>query len=71
MERQDRYLVTGGNGQVAQAVQNRLFTLPGSQVKPREMVDITSKKSVERCVDSIKPDAVINCAGYSGFLAGR
>jgi dTDP-4-dehydrorhamnose reductase len=67
MERHDRYLVTGGNGQVAQAVQNRLFTLPGSQVKPREMVDITSKKSVERCVDSIKPDAVINCAGYSDF----
>ncbi|QSX28903.1 dTDP-4-dehydrorhamnose reductase [Shewanella cyperi] len=60
-----KVLITGGNGQVAKALQQ---TMPGEwqSVAPGHAeLDITNAKSVEACIAVVRPDVVINCAAYT------
>lgn len=61
-----RYLITGGNGLIGKDVYNFL-NLIGQDVilTTRQDLDIMSLKMTRDRIKSIRPDVVINCAGYS------
>jgi len=60
-----KVLITGGSGDIAQAFsqvfEKKLFKVfaPG-----RDVLDVTDPNVVERYVGQVKPDVVVNCAGY-------
>ncbi len=53
--------ITGGGGDVAQAIaaRFRFYTAPD-----RFDMDVTDNEAVERLMAAVKPDVLINCAGY-------
>ena len=61
-----KYLITGKNGQLAQSFIKRFekqsidFTAPDES-----QLDITNPKVVDRVVETLKPDVIINCAAYN------
>jgi dTDP-4-dehydrorhamnose reductase len=61
-----RYLITGKNGQLAQAFIRR-FKKEGVEYQAPEesQLDITNASAVDQAVASWKPDVVINCAAYN------
>ena len=61
-----RYLITGKNGQLAQAFIQR-FEKEGVEYQAPEesQLDITNASAVDQAVASWKPDVVINCAAYN------
>jgi dTDP-4-dehydrorhamnose reductase len=61
-----KYLITGKNGQLAQAFINRFEKQSIAFSAPDEsQLDITNPKVVDRVVDALKPDVIINCAAYN------
>ena len=61
-----RILVTGGNGQLGMSLRNLVNTTDSSFLfTDVEEMDITSADSIERVMESFKPDVVINCAAYT------
>lgn len=61
-----KYLITGANGQLAQAFKRRFETrsIEFSAVT-KSQLDITGQKAVFAAVASYKPDVIINCAAYN------
>ena len=61
-----RYLITGKNGQLAQAFIQR-FEKEGIEYQaPEESeLDITNASAVDQAVAAWKPDVIINCAAYN------
>lgn len=61
-------LITGGKGQLGRALcdQNRLLQLP-FQIKAVDCdeLDITDQDAVNRMVEQVKPQFIINCAAYT------
>jgi dTDP-4-dehydrorhamnose reductase len=60
------YLITGKNGQLAQAFINRFEERSIDFQAPDEsQLDITNQKVVAGVVATLKPDIIINCAAYN------
>jgi len=61
-----KILITGGNGMVARAAK-RIFESRGDEVVSvtREDLDISSRDYVRSLMNSVRPDAVVNCAAYT------
>ncbi|MGQ0601346.1 MAG: dTDP-4-dehydrorhamnose reductase [Anaerolineales bacterium] len=57
-----RALITGGKGQLGQAL---LARLPGAAGIGRPEVDITQANAVEAAVDAHRPDIIIHCAAMT------
>lgn len=61
-----KYLITGKNGQLAQAFIKRFEKQSIEFSAPDEsLFDITNLKVVDRVVETLKPDVIINCAAYN------
>lgn len=61
-----KILITGGNGMVARAAK-RIFEFRGDEVVSvtKEDLDISSREDVRSVMNSVRPDAVVNCAAYT------
>jgi 3-oxoacyl-[acyl-carrier protein] reductase len=60
-----KVLITGGNGDIAQAIKKILETQGYRVFSPsRVEMDVTNFESIEDTIGSIKPDILINNAGY-------
>jgi dTDP-4-dehydrorhamnose reductase len=66
-----KYLVTGGNGQVGMALRALLPVEFASYVKTRESLDITHSRNAVARILALRPDAVINCAAYTNVRAAE
>jgi dTDP-4-dehydrorhamnose reductase len=61
-----KYLITGRNGQLAQAFIKRFEQQSRDYVAPDESkLDITNSAAVAAVVGAYKPDIIINCAAYN------
>jgi dTDP-4-dehydrorhamnose reductase len=61
-----RVLVTGSRGMLAQAVRAELARRGHDVVAPDESgLDVTRSEVVDRVVDEVAPDAVVQCAAYT------
>ncbi len=61
-----KYLITGKNGQLAQAFIKRFEEKSIDFRAPDEsQLDISNKKVVANVVSTLKPDVIINCAAYN------
>jgi dTDP-4-dehydrorhamnose reductase len=61
-----KYLITGKNGQLAQAFVRRLDRQNTEYAAPEEAcLDITDRAIVADVVRSFQPDVIINCAAYN------
>jgi dTDP-4-dehydrorhamnose reductase len=61
-----KYLITGKNGQLAQAFIKRFEKQSINFSAPDEsQLDITNPKVVDHLVETLKPDVIINCAAYN------
>lgn len=61
-----KYLITGKNGQLAQAFIKRFEHQGSAYAAPEEsQLDITDPDSVAHAVSFSKPDIIINCAAYN------
>lgn len=61
-----RYLILGANGQLGKQFTRDLLVRNISFAAPEEKdCDITSVDVLSRCIDSVKPTVVINCAAYN------
>ena len=60
-----RVLITGGSGDIAQAIK-RLLEQSGYEVyaPSRNEMDVTNLKSIQAVVEEYKPDVLVNNAGY-------
>lgn len=60
-----KVLITGGSGDIAQAIKEQLI-IEGYDVyaPPRQELDVTDWKSIEKAISSYVPDVLINNAGY-------
>jgi len=61
----EKYLVTGGNGQLGMAMRRLMPYELVSYIKTREALDIASARISLARITSLGPDAVINCAAYT------
>lgn len=61
----ERYLVTGGNGQLGSALRREVPYELVSYVKTREALDITRHRRSAASIAALNPQAVINCAAYT------
>ncbi len=60
-----KILVTGENGQVAQALKSQNSSNVSLVVLGRPELDISNKASIEKAIHAHKPDCVINPAAYT------
>ena len=62
-----RLLITGGNGQLGQSLQEAGSRFPSLVMMPTDIktMDITDPDSVSQMMDDFKPDCLINCAAYT------
>jgi len=61
-----KYLITGKNGQLARTFIKRFEKQSVDFSAPDEsQFDITNQKIVNRVVETLKPDVIINCAAYN------
>ena len=58
-------LISGRNGQLAQALQQRLAGLGRLQVLGREQLDLAEPERIRRTMRELRPDLVINAAAYT------
>jgi dTDP-4-dehydrorhamnose reductase len=67
-----RILVTGAAGLLGSAVTD-VFRSAGDEVHPanRAALDITDAAAVERFVNGIRPDGIVNCAAYNDVDAAE
>ena len=62
----EKYLVTGATGQLGHALQKHWGGIDGRAMpRAREALDIADTEQVCDWLPSLRPDAVINCAGYT------
>jgi len=61
-----KVLITGGNGDIAQAIKGELIASNEYEVLAagRDILDVTNIDSVEKTISSFIPDILINNAGY-------
>lgn len=61
-----RILITGGKGDIAQAVKKELEKEDCYEVfaPGKDILDVTSIKSIEKVIRSFVPDVLVNSAGY-------
>jgi dTDP-4-dehydrorhamnose reductase len=59
-----KILLTGAKGMLGAAIKSQLASFD-LHAYSREQLDITSRKQVMDCVQSIHPDYIINCAAYT------
>ena len=61
-----KVLITGGNGDIAQAIKQELVSTNEYEVLApgHEVLDVTNIESIEKVVSSFKPNILINNAGY-------
>lgn len=60
-----KVLITGGNGDIAQAIKNQLIEYGYDVFAPsRQEMDVTNWESIEKVIRSYKPDILVNNAGY-------
>ena len=59
-----KILVTGGHGDIAQAIKNKLQPSYAVFTPNKEILDVTNEAQIEKCMSRCKPDILINCAGY-------
>lgn len=61
-----KVLITGGNGDIAQAIKQELLLSKEYEVLTpgRDVLDVTNIESIEKTISSFKPDILINNAGY-------
>lgn len=60
-----KVLITGGNGDIAQAIKNELETVGYEVAAPgRQEMDVTDIEAVEKYITEFRPDILINNAGY-------
>ena len=61
-----KVLITGGNGDIAQAIKQELLLTNEYEVLTpgRDVLDVTNRESIEKTISSFKPDILINNAGY-------
>jgi dTDP-4-dehydrorhamnose reductase len=61
-----KYLITGKNGQLAQAFIRRFEEQSADYSAPEEAaLNITDQKSVAEAVAAFRPDIILNCAAYN------
>lgn len=60
-----KILITGGNGQLALALQRRLRGQHALQAPGRDALDITDRERCQQAVRAAAPDIVLNCAAYT------
>lgn len=60
-----KVVITGGTGDIGEAIRNLLEAV-GYEVWAlgKHELDVTSPYDIEEVMDTIKPDILINCAGY-------
>lgn len=61
-----KVLITGGQGDIAQAIARKLFDKGGYEVKTpgKDVLDVTKTDTVIEYVEKFKPDILVNNAGY-------
>lgn len=61
-----KVLITGGHGDIAQAIKNELEKHNSYEVYApgHNELDVTDWKSIENCINNFIPDVLINNAGY-------
>ena len=61
-----KVLITGGQGDIAQAITKKLLYEGGYDIKTpgKEELDVTNVEMVEQFVKNFVPDILINNAGY-------
>lgn len=64
-----RWLVTGANGQLGTALSAALGT--AAVALDRSALDITSASAVAACVADVRPDVVVNAAGWTAVDAAE
>ena len=60
-----RILLTGGSGQIGWELRRTLATLGDVVAPPRTTLDLASGQSIGRVVREIRPQLVVNAAGYT------
>lgn len=61
----NKVLITGGNGDIAQAIKEQLENEGYEVYAPSRLeMDVTDWHSIERVMEKFKPDVLINNAGY-------
>lgn len=61
----NKVLITGGNGDIAQAIKEQLENEGYEVYAPSRLeMDVTDWNSIERAMEKFKPDVLINNAGY-------
>lgn len=61
-----KYLITGGDGQLAREFRKTLESRGRACAAPgRAELDITDAASVRKTVESFRPDVILNCAAYN------
>ncbi|MBI5681942.1 MAG: dTDP-4-dehydrorhamnose reductase [Deltaproteobacteria bacterium] len=59
-----RFLITGANGQLAREF-IRILNKEDIITLTKEELDISDLNAVEKCVGSLNPDVILNCAAYN------
>jgi NAD(P)-dependent dehydrogenase (short-subunit alcohol dehydrogenase family) len=60
-----RVLITGGNGDIAKAIGHRLANEGFEVYTPNSLqLDVTDSYGIKLMMELVKPDILINCAGY-------
>lgn len=60
-----KILITGRNGQLAQALQQRLAGLGQVHVLGREQLDLAEPERIRQVVRELSPDLLVNAAAYT------
>jgi len=62
----EKVLITGGQGDIAQAIARKLLDKGGYEVRTpgKDMMDVTKTDAVMKYVENFVPDILINNAGY-------
>ncbi|WP_375253646.1 sugar nucleotide-binding protein, partial [Dokdonia donghaensis] len=73
LSRNIRLLVTGGGGQVAQAIKEEEATFENVTCThlSKSELDITSTSSIKKAIDLHQPDVIINTAAYTAVDAAE
>lgn len=59
-----KVLITGGNGDIAQAIKNKLSAFCDVYTPSKNELDVTDLDSIITYIRACQPDILINCAGY-------
>jgi dTDP-4-dehydrorhamnose reductase len=61
-----KWLITGGSGQLALTLSSFLEKYETTFLAPnRDILDVTSPRSIESVVNEFDPDVIVNCAAWT------